>query len=100
MEEDDTTSTPMGIVTIIATVTDSSHGIYTPCLYRIEDVIVEDGFQQLVISELKSYRGTFTEQVKQGDRIKARGTLEKVVLDGGSFYRLMMGGSGDYLLSV
>jgi predicted nucleotidyltransferase len=100
VKEEFSTSTPMNTVTISATVTDSSHAIYTPCIYKIKDVVVEDGYEQLEISELKSYRGKFTEQVKQGDRIKARGTLEKVYLKNGSFYRLMLGRSGDYLFST
>ena len=99
-EEDEYNSTPISTVTISARVTDSSHCIYTPCIYRIEEVVMENGSQQINVSELKSYRGKFTEQVKQGDRIRARGTLEKVVLEGTTFYRLVLGRSGDYLLSL
>lgn len=99
-EEDESNSTPISTVTISARVTNSSHCIYTPCIYRIEEVVMENGSQQINVSELKSYRGKFTEQVKQGDRIRARGTLEKVNTDVDSFYRLVLGRSGDYLLSV
>jgi predicted nucleotidyltransferase len=60
VKEEFSTSTPMNTVTISATVTDSSHAIYTPCIYKIKDVVVEDGYEQLEISELKSYRGKFT----------------------------------------
>ena len=100
MEEDELTSTPIGTVTLTATITDATHSIYTPCIYLIDNVIIEDRSEQLKVSELKSYRGKFTEQVKQGDRIHARGSLEKVVSNGTVFYRLVLGGRGDYLLSI
>jgi len=100
MEEDESNSTPMGRVTLSAKVSDATYSIYTPCIYRIDNVVIEDGSEQLMVSELKSYRGKFTEQVKQGDRIHARGTLEKVDPDGASFYRLALGRRGDYLLSL
>ena len=99
-EEDELYSTPLRKVTISAKVTDSSQSIFTPCIYKIDNVDVEDESEQLEILELKSYRGKFTEQVKLGDRVRARGTLEKVDSIGGSFYRLMLGGKGDYLLSI
>jgi predicted nucleotidyltransferase len=100
VEEEYSTSTPLSTITISANVTDSSHNIYTPCIYKINNVVIEDGCKQLEISELMSYRGKFTEQVKQGNMIQARGTLEKVFLENGSFYRLILGRSGDYLLTL
>ncbi len=100
MEEDESNSTPMGRVSLSATVTDATYSIYTPCIYQIDNVVIEDGSEQHKVSELKSYRGKFTEQVKQGDRIQARGTLERAALDGAPFYRLVLGLRGDYLLSI
>jgi len=100
MEEDESNSTPLGTVTLSATITDATHSIYTPCIYRVDNVVIEDGSEQLMVSELKSYRGKYTEQVKQEDRIHARGTLEKVDANDAFFYRLVLGRRGDYLLSI
>ena len=49
---------------------------------------------------MKSYRGKFTEQVKVGDKIKARGTLERVNQENKIFHRLILGGKGDYLIPI
>jgi uncharacterized protein len=100
MEEDESNSTPLGKVTLSATITDATHSVYSPCIYRIDNVVIEDGSEQFMVSELKSYRGKYTEQVKQGDRIQARGSLEKVGPDDVIFYRLVLGWRGDYLLSI
>jgi len=99
VDEEPSVSSPISTVTISAKVIDSSQGIFTPCIYRIDDVVIEGG-SIYNVSELKSYRGKFTEQVHTGDRIKARGTLEQVNDSRAISYRLIMGGRGDYLLSV
>ena len=74
--------------------------IYEDGASAVHNVVINDGSEQPMVSQLKRYRGKFTEQVKQGDRIHARGTLEKVESDGATFYRLVLGGRGDYLLSI
>ena len=100
VDEDESESTPMDDVVILATVADASHSIYAPCIYRVTDVTIEKGSEDHVIIELKSYRGKFTEQANTGDRVKARGTVEKVVEDGCTYYRLILGKKGDYLVPV
>ncbi len=99
-DEDDSTSEPIKTVTIMATISDASHGIYTPCTYLVKDVNIKDETQPYDIVELRSYRGKFTEQVKTGDRVWARGTLERVTRRGETSYWLILGGKGDYLVPV
>jgi predicted nucleotidyltransferase len=99
VDEKKSNSTPIKSVSISATVTDSSQAIYTPCLYSVEDVILEDE-STYNISSLKSYRGKFTEQVKKGEKIKAQGTLERVAQENDIMYRLMLGKKRDYLFPL
>jgi hypothetical protein len=94
-EEDNSTSIPLNAVTIRAKITDSSASIYTPCTYLVQSMSDE-----YPVTELKSYRGKFTEQVEKGDIVKVRGTLEKVTRDGGVYYRIIFGKAEDYLVSV
>ncbi|TRO55058.1 hypothetical protein E2P71_03295 [Candidatus Bathyarchaeota archaeon] len=100
VDEDESESTPMNDVVVSATVADASHSIYTPCVYKVTDVSIEKGSEDHVITELKSYRGKFTEQANTGDRVRARGTMEKVIKDGCTYYRLILGKKGDYLVPV
>lgn len=99
VDDDESTSTPMENATITATIKDASHSIYTPCTYKIENARIH-GKKEYDIVELKSYRGKFTEQAKTGGRIRARGTLEKVTSKDSIYYRLILGGKGDYLVPV
>jgi len=100
IDEDKSESTPVCTVSISATVVDASQSIYSPCTYKVSDVKTENSSSQYKILELKSYRGKFTELAQTGDRIRARGTLEKVTREGYTFYRLILGGKGDFLVRV
>jgi predicted nucleotidyltransferase len=77
-------------------VIDSSESIYTPCRYFVESIQSENKYD---ITELLSYRGKFTEQVKEGI-VEVKGTLEKVAHPDGAFYRIVMGYKGDYLVPI
>jgi predicted nucleotidyltransferase len=100
IDEEDSTSKPIKAVTISATIADSSHGIYTPCTYLVKDVNIQYESQQYDITELRSYRGKFTEQAKTGDRVLVRGRMEQVMKQGRTSYRLILGHKGDYLVPV
>jgi predicted nucleotidyltransferase len=100
VDEKEARSIPIKNVSILATVTDATQSIFTPCTYRVENVQTCNESSEYVIVELKSYRGKFTEQTKIGDMVQARGTLEKVTRHGSVYYRLMLGGRGDYLVPV
>jgi len=94
--DDESVSEPIKRVTIRARVTDASKSIFNPCIYRVTQVSGSGSR----VTELKSYRGKFTEQAQEGDLVEARGTLEKVQGKEGVYYRLILGGSGDYLLPL
>jgi predicted nucleotidyltransferase len=81
-------------MTIRKTIKNESEGIFTPCKYSLENPSDNEPV------ELLSYRGKFTEQVKKGELIEARGTLEKVWDKNKEAYRLVLGRKGDYLLPV
>jgi hypothetical protein len=87
-------SEPIQVVTVRKIIKDDSEGIFTPCKYLLENSSCNEPI------ELLSYRGKFTEQVKKGEPIEARGTLEKVWEGNKVAYRLILGRSGDYLLPV
>lgn len=88
-------SRPVGGVTIKAMVLDASRSIFNPCIIGVKQV---EELDQWTVTELKSYRGKFTEQVSGGELVSARGTLEEVQGPNGVFHRLMLGGKGDYIL--
>ena len=100
IEEDQSVSEPLTRVTVSGTITEDSKSIYIPCTYRVEDLNIEDSGSKYSVVELKSYRGKFTEQVKKGEKIMAKGTLERVYSDGDIYYRLILGKKEDYLLSI
>lgn len=97
ISDDDYVSEPIRRATIRARVTDDSKSIFNPCIYGVTQVSGDTGSQ---VTELKSYRGKFTEQAHEGDLVEALGTLEKVQGKDGVYYRLMLGASGDYLLPL
>lgn len=94
--DDDSVSKPIKRATIKAKVIDASKSIFNPCIYGVAQVSSDT--ENLEVTELKSYRGKFTEQAHEGEIVEARGTLEKVHREGGVYYRLILGDSGDYLL--
>ena len=89
----DVTYRPLGKVVLQAVVKDDRENIFTPCRYSIEDSSLE-GVEHLI-----SVRGRFCEQVKKGDHIACRGTLEKVVKGECWYYQVMLGEYGDYLFA-
>jgi len=90
----------LGKVTLRAVVADSGDSIFTPCSYRVEDVVFVDPQCGCKVSELVSFRGKFTEQAEEGELVEARGTLERVEKIGGTVHRVVLGGEGDYLVPV
>ncbi len=81
-----------------ARVSDAGESIFTPNRYAVEDVPRPDGdFPE--IESLVSYRGRFTEQASEGEKIEALGTVEKVIYRGEEeYYRLVLGHPEDYLV--
>lgn len=85
---------PLHKATIKAKIADDTESIFTPCCYEIEDSSIEG------VIQVMSLRGRFCEQVRKGDTIAARGTVEKVVSARGEYYQIMLGDAGDYLLAL
>lgn len=92
---------PLGRATIRARVVDDADALFTPCAYRLADVVVESGPAPPELREVASFRGRFSDQARAGEWIVATGTVERVVpAHGPATARLTVGGTpGDYLLS-
>jgi uncharacterized protein len=80
---------PMGTVEIECTVSDAIAAYDNPAVYRVEDVNVLSGLD-VPINEVASYTHTYSGQAVEGERIVARGKLEKVMNETTS-YRLIVG---------
>lgn len=91
---------PLGQAAIEATVADARESIFTPCCYRVEAVRIMEGPVVDGLTEIVSYRGRFCEQAREGDGVRARGTLERVEdASGNVWHRLILGNSNaDFLL--
>ena len=60
-----------------------------PAVYQLEDVKILDG-PHVPIREVASYTHTYSGQAREGERILARGKLEKVI-GKKTYYRLIVG---------
>jgi predicted nucleotidyltransferase len=92
---------PLGITTIQALVSDDHDVMFTPCRYAVSGVTFPHDPPVADLREVVSFRGRFTDQARVGERIVARGTLERVFPQGQpAYHRLIVGGqAGDYLLA-
>jgi len=104
--------TSLGRAEIEATVAGAGEAIFTPCTYGVEDVRFKaspqspptlggktDGWEVGDLREITSFRGRFCEQAREGERVLARGKLEKVVVrEGEVYYRLLLGGRGNSMI--
>jgi predicted nucleotidyltransferase len=84
--------TPLGRAGIEAAVADAGEAIFTPCVYRVADVRFVEGLEVEGVEEVVSFRSRFCEQAREGDKIAAFGTLERVQARGGrAWHRLLLG---------
>jgi len=83
---------PMGEAKASATIADDSQMLFTPCSYQIEDVKMISGKNLQPLREVVSFRGRFCEQARRGERIIARGMIERLK-DAGEpeYFRLILG---------
>ena len=98
--EEGISSRPLGRVILRATVKESGASIYTPCTYEIDECLYRGSHDWPNPSQLVSFRGKFTEQAGDGDRVETRGNLEKVEYSDRTAYRVMLGDRGDYLVPI
>ena len=80
---------PHGRATVHAMISDDTESIFTPCTYGLADATGAGKLR--APTQIVSFRGRFCEQAHMGERILARGTLEKVVDEHGDEYRLVIG---------
>lgn len=73
-----------------ATIADVRDAIFLPAIYRVEDVKILEGPQVQVV-EICSYEGLFGQIGEAGERVVARGKLERI--DQGPPHRLVIGSS-------
>jgi predicted nucleotidyltransferase len=93
---------PAGKATIQLRIKDDKDAIFTPCRYIVEDVVFLEGDKVKNVREIVSFRGRFSDQLRNGERAFAKGSLERVIFRSGQIYhRLTVGGqSGDYIMSL
>ncbi len=96
---------PVGRVELRGVVVDDSDSLFTPCSYRVEEVEVVDSAavnaESNSILEVVSFRGRFCQQALIGERVVARGKLERVVRRGEMYYRVVLGNSPeDFMVAV
>jgi hypothetical protein len=79
-----------GVARIRAIVSDASESLFTPAVYRVEDVEVLEGDEEVrhQLREIVSYEGLYRDVVDSGEEVDARGKLESV---NNRYYRLVIG---------
>ena len=84
---------PCGQVTIQAVVGDNTGSIFLPAVYKIEDVKVLDGPQFGNVTEVVSYESFYDSLAENGEKIQAKGKLERATKKGTSqeHYRVLVG---------
>lgn len=90
-----------GYAKIEAVVVDDSEAIFTPCVYKVEDVKIVKGPKLQPISEIASFRGRFCEQARKGETVVAQGKIEHVAdnRSGEEYFRLLLGNKpADYMI--
>jgi predicted nucleotidyltransferase len=92
---------PMGGCAVSAEVAGDEESLLTPCRYVLDHVEVLEGDPVYIPREVTSFRGRFAEQARKGERVFARGRLERVRSGGSDYYRLVVGeGSRDVLRTI
>ena len=93
--------TNSGYVRVYANIVDSSDSLFTPCTYKLKNVIVIEGPKPVPIEEIVSFRGRFCEQASIGEKVEAQGKLEHVadMKSRREYYRLIIGSKpSDYMV--
>ncbi len=93
---------PVGPAVVEAHVVEATEALFTPCRYFVDDVAVDgsrDAPGARALREIVSFRGRFADHARAGERVRARGTIERVVPRAAPpFHRLVVGTPGDYLV--
>jgi predicted nucleotidyltransferase len=94
-----------GYARICANVAISSDSLFTPCTYKLKNVIVIEGPKLMPIEEIVSFRGRFCEELptnlREPPTVDAQGKVEHVTDNrtGKQHYRLIIGNKpSDYMV--
>ena len=92
---------PAGRALVEARVVNDRDALFTPCQYGLSEPRFLEG-PHADLAEVVSFRGRFADQARVGQRVRARGALERVVWrERAETTRLVVGGqSGDFLLGL
>lgn len=87
-----TSSQALGVLKVECTITDALASFDNPAVYKIEDLEVLEG-PEFLVDEVASFTHTYAGQVKEGERVIAKGKLEKITekKSGKSKNRLIIG---------
>jgi predicted nucleotidyltransferase len=79
-----------GVAKVRAVVSDASESLFTPAVYRVENVEVLEGAEEMrhQLREIVSYEGLYRDVVDSGEEVDAKGKLESV---NDQYYRLVVG---------
>ena len=93
---------PAGRALVEARVVDDRDALFTPCRYGLSEPRFLEGPRTADLGEVVSFRGRFADQARTGQRVRARGALERVVWrERPETTRLVIGGRpGDFLLGL
>jgi predicted nucleotidyltransferase len=87
----DYTFHPLGQARVRCTITDDRDGLFTPCRYEVDDVEFLEGEVRDDVREIVSFRGRFTEQVRQDEEVIVQGSLEEVQQGKEQWIRFVLG---------
>jgi predicted nucleotidyltransferase len=93
--------TNSGYAKITANIADASDSLFTPCTYKLKDVVVVEGPKLTPITEVVSFRGRFCQQAANTQAIEAQGKIEQVInkKNLSEYYRLIIGNKpSDYIV--
>jgi predicted nucleotidyltransferase len=93
---DQTKITSLGEFEIEATIENDDFSIFTPCIYHLKDVIIKDAKknESITLDRIFSVRGRYCDIAKTGERITAKGKLERVkIKNRKEYFQLTLGSS-------
>ena len=93
---------PAGRALVEARVVDDRDALFTPCRYALRELRFLEGPRVADLGEVVSFRGRFADQARAGQKVRARGTLERVIWpERPETTRLVIGGRpGEFLLGL
>lgn len=101
---DQTKITSLGEFEIEATVENDDYSIFTPCIYYLTDIIIKNAKikESITLDRIFSVRGRYCDIAKTGERISAKGKLERVKITNQKVYfQLTLGSSkNEYMKKI